>query len=161
RGPVAGRPSIPYGETLAGGRLVRGVTVGTGGPMDAGSPEAQQLQADQTQARPRKAWCIEPLEPYARPELRRSVACMLTWVAAYLALLPAMYFLLGVSYWLVLLVAIPASGFLVRTFIVFHDCGHGSFMPTKRGNRIVGIATGLLVYNPFFAWTHEHAGHHA
>jgi omega-6 fatty acid desaturase (delta-12 desaturase) len=72
-----------------------------------------------------------------------------------------MYLLLGVSYWLVLLVAVPASGFLVRTFIVFHDCGHGSFLPSKRANRLVGIVAGLLVYNPFFAWNHEHAGHHA
>jgi acyl-lipid omega-6 desaturase (Delta-12 desaturase) len=129
--------------------------------MGSGAPGETQLQADAVQPRARKAWWIEPLEPYARPELRRSIACLLTSVVPYLALLPAMYYLLDVSYWLVLLVAIPASGFLVRTFIVFHDCGHGSFMPTKRANRVVGVVTGLLVYNPFFAWSHEHAGHHA
>jgi omega-6 fatty acid desaturase (delta-12 desaturase) len=72
-----------------------------------------------------------------------------------------MYLLLDVSYALTLLVAIPAAGFLVRTFIVFHDCGHGSFLPSKRANRVVGIISGLLVFNPFFAWNHEHAGHHA
>ena len=129
--------------------------------MSPGALEGMQQQAGRTHTRRPKAWWIEPLEGYARPDLRRSIACLVTSVGAYLALWPAMYYLLGVSYWLVLLVAIPASGFLVRTFIVFHDCGHGSFMPTKRANRIVGIVTGLLVYNPFFAWTHEHAGHHA
>jgi omega-6 fatty acid desaturase (delta-12 desaturase) len=129
--------------------------------MGSEAPEEMQLQADRAPARPCKAWWIEPLECYARPDLRRSIACLVTSIGAYLALWPAMYYLLGVSYWLVLVVAIPASGFLVRTFIVFHDCGHGSFMPSKRANRIVGIISGLLVYNPFFAWTHEHAGHHA
>lgn len=109
----------------------------------------------------RKAWWVEPLEPYSHPDLGRSVRCLLTSVVPYVALWPAMYYLLRVSYLLTLLVAVPAAGFLVRTFIVFHDCGHGSFLPTKRANRVVGIITGLLVFNPFFAWTHEHAGHHA
>jgi omega-6 fatty acid desaturase (delta-12 desaturase) len=104
---------------------------------------------------------VAPLQPYAGADLKRSIVCLLTSVVPYLALWPAMYYLLDVSYALTLLVAIPASGFLVRTFIVFHDCGHGSFMPNKRANRVVGIFTGLLVFNPFFAWNHEHAGHHA
>jgi omega-6 fatty acid desaturase (delta-12 desaturase) len=108
-----------------------------------------------------KAWWLAPLEPYARPDLRRSLNCLATSALAYLALWPAMYYLLGVSYWLTLLVAIPASGFLVRTFIVFHDCGHGSFLPSKRANRVFGVICGLLVYNAYFAWNHDHAGHHA
>jgi omega-6 fatty acid desaturase (delta-12 desaturase) len=108
-----------------------------------------------------KAWWLAPLEPYARPDLRRSLNCLATSALAYLALWPAMYYLLGVSYWLTLLVAIPASGFLVRTFIVFHDCGHGSFLPSKRANRVFGVICGLLVFNAYFAWNHDHAGHHA
>jgi omega-6 fatty acid desaturase (delta-12 desaturase) len=108
-----------------------------------------------------KAWWVAPLAPYARTDVKRSLGCLLTSVVPYLALWPAMYYLLDVSYALVLVVAIPASGFLVRTFIVFHDCGHGSFMASKRANRWVGIATGLLVYTPYLAWKHEHAGHHA
>lgn len=116
--------------------------------------------ADPT-ASPSKAWWVEPLEPYARSDVKRSVRCLLTSVVPYLALWAAMYFLLSVSYALTLLVAIPAAGFAVRTFIVFHDCGHGSFLPTKRANRMVGVFTGLLVLNPYFAWNHEHARHHA
>ncbi|HEY2651531.1 MAG TPA: fatty acid desaturase, partial [Solirubrobacteraceae bacterium] len=108
-----------------------------------------------------KAWWVEPLEPYSHPDVKRSIGCLLTSVVPYLALWPVMYYLLDVSYALTLLVAIPAAGFLVRTFIVFHDCGHGSFLPSKRANRFVGIFTGLLVFNPFFAWNHEHAQHHA
>jgi omega-6 fatty acid desaturase (delta-12 desaturase) len=108
-----------------------------------------------------KRWWVAALEPYAGADLRRSIVCLLTSVVPYVALWPAMYYSLRVSYWLTLLIALPASGFLVRTFIVFHDCGHGSFMPSKKLNRIVGVFTGLLVFNPFFAWTHDHAGHHA
>jgi omega-6 fatty acid desaturase (delta-12 desaturase) len=108
-----------------------------------------------------KAWWIQPLEPYTGADLRRSIVCLLTSVVPYIGLWVAMYFLLDVSYVLALLVALPAAGFLVRTFIVFHDCGHGSFMPNKRWNRWVGVVTGLLVFNAYHAWTHDHAGHHA
>jgi acyl-lipid omega-6 desaturase (Delta-12 desaturase) len=111
--------------------------------------------------RSQRAWWVERLEPYARPDVRRSVLCLLTSVVPYVALWPVMYYLLSVSYALTLLVAIPAAGFLVRTFIVFHDCGHGSFLPSKRANRAVGVITGLLVLTPYFSWKHEHAGHHA
>jgi omega-6 fatty acid desaturase (delta-12 desaturase) len=104
---------------------------------------------------------MEALEPYAGADLSRSTLFLLTSVVPYVALWVAMYFLLDVSYLLVLALAIPTAGFLVRTFIVFHDCGHGSFMPSKRANRWVGIVTGLLVFNAYFAWTHDHAGHHA
>jgi len=112
-------------------------------------------------SRSSKAWWVEPLEPYARADVRRAVWCLATSVVPYVALWVAMYYLLRVSYALALVVALPASGFLVRTFIVFHDCGHGSFLPTKRANRLVGIFTGLFIYSPYFAWNHEHAGHHA
>jgi acyl-lipid omega-6 desaturase (Delta-12 desaturase) len=108
-----------------------------------------------------KAWWLEPLEPYTGADRRRSISYLMTSVVPYLLLWPAMYYLLGVSYALTLLVAVPASGFLVRTFIVFHDCGHGSFMVTKRANRWVGVVTGLLVFNAYSAWTFDHAGHHA
>lgn len=129
--------------------------------MGAGTLRAARPGAVDFEVSRSKAWWVEPLAPYANADVKRSVCCLLTSVVPYLALWPAMYYLLHVSFALALLVAIPASGFLVRTFIVFHDCGHGSFLPTKRANRLVGIVTGLLVYNPFFAWNHEHAGHHA
>ncbi len=79
----------------------------------------------------------------------------------YLALSALMYRELRVSYLLVLLIAIPASGFLVRTFILFHDCSHGSFLPSRRANVWLGVVLGLLVYSPFMRWRHDHAIHHA
>jgi omega-6 fatty acid desaturase (delta-12 desaturase) len=72
-----------------------------------------------------------------------------------------MYFLLGVSDWLVVAVSVPAAGFLVRTYIVFHDCAHGSFLPWRKGNEWLGATCGLLVLTPFQRWRHQHAVHHA
>ena len=79
----------------------------------------------------------------------------------YLALTALMYWALDLSYLLVLALAIPAAGFLLRTFIVFHDCTHGSFLPSRRGNTWLGVFCGLLAYTPFHIWRHEHAVHHA
>jgi acyl-lipid omega-6 desaturase (Delta-12 desaturase) len=104
---------------------------------------------------------IEALAPYARPRLGSSLANLATSVVPYLALSVAMYLALRVSYLLVLVIAVPTAGFLVRTFIVFHDCSHGSFMRSKRANAWLGVATGLLVYSPFLRWRHDHAVHHA
>jgi omega-6 fatty acid desaturase (delta-12 desaturase) len=68
---------------------------------------------------------------------------------------------LKASYWLTLLLAIPAAGFMIRTFILFHDCGHGSFFNSRRLNELLGIFTGLLTFTPYYRWRHDHAVHHA
>jgi len=81
-------------------------------------------------------------------------------VVPYLALTVVMYLCLSVSVWITLALAVPAAGFLLRTFVVFHDCAHGSFMPTKRENLWLGRLTGLLVFQPFGNWRHNHAVHH-
>jgi len=103
----------------------------------------------------------EDLAPYARPHMGRSLLDLATSVVPYLALSYAMYLALGVSYLLVLVIAVPAAGFLVRTFILFHDCTHGSFLPSKRANAWLGVVLGLMVYSPFLRWRHDHAIHHA
>jgi omega-6 fatty acid desaturase (delta-12 desaturase) len=103
----------------------------------------------------------EDLAPYAQPHLGRSLLDLLTSVVPYLALSYAMYLALGISYLLVLVIAVPAAGFLVRTFILFHDCSHGSFLPSKRANAWLGVVLGLMVYSPFLRWRHDHAIHHA
>ena len=108
----------------------------------------------------RTSW-RETLAPYAKPSIPRSVLDILTSVVPYFALSAAMYFALDVSYWLVLALAVPAGGFLVRIYILFHDCTHGSFMPTKRGNQVLGTIFGLICFSPFYSWRHNHAVHHA
>jgi acyl-lipid omega-6 desaturase (Delta-12 desaturase) len=103
----------------------------------------------------------EALKPYAQPDLGRSVRCLLTSVVPYIGLFALMYLALDVSYLLTLLLAVPAAGFLVRTYIVFHDCTHGSFLPSKRANTWLGTTLGLLVFSTFGCWKHNHAVHHA
>jgi omega-6 fatty acid desaturase (delta-12 desaturase) len=50
---------------------------------------------------------------------------------------------------------------MVRAFIIFHDCGHGSFFKSRRANTVVGVITGVLTLTPYFHWRWEHAVHHA
>ncbi|HEY4809834.1 MAG TPA: fatty acid desaturase [Solirubrobacteraceae bacterium] len=107
------------------------------------------------------AFWRETLAPYTQPRLGRSLIDLATSVVPYLALSVAMYLALSVSYLLTLAIAIPASGFLVRTFILFHDCSHGSFLRSRRANLWLGTALGLFVYSPFLRWRHDHAIHHA
>lgn len=103
----------------------------------------------------------DALAPYARPRLGRSTLGVATSVPPYLALSALMYAALDVSYLLTLALAIPAAGFLVRTFIVFHDCTHGSFLSSKRANAWLGTALGLLTFSTFACWRHAHLVHHA
>jgi len=72
-----------------------------------------------------------------------------------------MYLSHGVSWWLTVPLAILAGAFLVRVFIIFHDCGHGSFFKSEAANHIVGAVTGLLAFTPFYHWRWEHAIHHS
>ena len=101
------------------------------------------------------------LAPYAEPRLGRSLVDLATSVVPYLALLVAMTLALRVSVWLSLALVVPAAGFLTRTFIVFHDCTHGSFMRSRRANDALGVVLGLFVWLPYRGWQHEHAVHHA
>jgi omega-6 fatty acid desaturase (delta-12 desaturase) len=100
------------------------------------------------------------LDVYAQAQLGRSLLDLTTSVVPYLALTAFMYMSSGDSIFLTLGLAIPTAGFLLRTFIVFHDCGHGSFMSSKRANRWVGRLTALLVWQPYENWRFDHAVHH-
>ena len=108
----------------------------------------------------RPAW-QDPLASYAQASWKRGLIDLATSIAPYLGLSVAMYALIGVSVWLTLILSIPAGGFLVRVFVVFHDCTHGSFLPSRAANARVGKVTGLLVLSPFARWRHDHAVHHA
>lgn len=103
----------------------------------------------------------EVLAPYAKPRVDRAVLDLATSVVPYLALVASMYALVHVSYVLVLILAVPAAGFMLRTFIVFHDCTHGSFLPNRRFNDWVGVVCSVLVFSTFQSWRYEHAVHHA
>ena len=67
----------------------------------------------------------------------------------------------GVSYWVTLALAVVAAAFLVRIFIFFHDCCHGSFFSSSRANTALGYITGIATFTPFHSWRRSHARHHA
>ena len=98
---------------------------------------------------------------YQTPDLKRSIWQVINTFSPYFILLYAMYLSLSYSYWLTLLLAIPAGGLLTRIFIIFHDCGHGSFFKSQRANHILGTICGVLVFTPYYQWRFEHAVHHA
>jgi omega-6 fatty acid desaturase (delta-12 desaturase) len=101
------------------------------------------------------------LAPYQTPKLSSSLWQIVNTFTPFIALLYLMYLSLGVSYWLTLLLSIPTGGLLTRIFILFHDCGHGSFFTSQRANNIVGIICGLVVFTPYYQWRYDHAIHHA
>jgi hypothetical protein len=80
--------------------------------------------------------------PYAQPHLGRSVLDIATSVGPYLALSVLMYLALDISYLLVLVIAVPAAGFLVRTYILFHDCTHGSLLRPVFRTSAAALSTG-------------------
>ena len=116
-------------------------------------------QADTIEAA-KKSW-RELVAQYQRPSVARSSWQLANSIIPYVALWALMYFSLGVSYWLTLLLSIPTAGMLVRIFIISHDCGHGAFFSTSKANNFWGAITSFLVFNPYYYWKHEHALHHA
>ncbi len=98
---------------------------------------------------------------YQKPSVPRGVWQMVNTLVPYAALWYLMYLSRAVSWWLTIPLAVLAGAFLVRAFIIFHDCGHGSFFKSAWANHIVGAITGVLTFTPYFHWRWEHAIHHA
>jgi omega-6 fatty acid desaturase (delta-12 desaturase) len=98
---------------------------------------------------------------YQKADTRRALTQMATTLLPLAGSLYLMYRSLEWSYWITLALAVPTAGFLVRTFIIMHDCGHGSFLPSQKYNNLVGYITGVLTFTPYAEWRHEHAIHHA
>ena len=98
---------------------------------------------------------------YQASDTGRAITQIVTTLVPLAAVFYLMYRSLALPYWTTLLLALPAAGLLVRTFIIMHDCAHGSFLPSKRANSIIGWITGVLTMTPFGQWRHDHALHHA
>jgi acyl-lipid omega-6 desaturase (Delta-12 desaturase) len=98
---------------------------------------------------------------YAQSDWRRSVWQLVNTLVPYFILLGLMVWSLQYSYWLTLALAVPAAAFLMRIFIIFHDCGHGSFFKSQRANAVTGYLTGILTFTAYHYWTRDHAIHHA
>ena len=98
---------------------------------------------------------------FARPSLRRSCWQLLTSVGPFLAGCAAMYLVYPLSSWLTLALSVPTGLFLVRVFIVQHDCGHGAFFGTRGANTQVGRLCSLITLTPYMNWASQHGAHHA
>jgi omega-6 fatty acid desaturase (delta-12 desaturase) len=94
------------------------------------------------------------------PSSSRALGQLTDSLIPYILLWVGMVYALAESYWLMLPIAILASGFLVRIFIIFHDCGHESFFRSRRANHFTGAVTGLLTLTPYRHWRWHHALHH-
>jgi omega-6 fatty acid desaturase (delta-12 desaturase) len=105
----------------------------------------------------------EAVRAFTKPDHRKAVWQLVNTFVPYLALWAAMIAtrLLGLSYWLTLALALPASFLAVRIFIFFHDACHGSFLSSTRANAVIGYICGTLTFTPFHEWQASHAYHHA
>jgi len=111
---------------------------------------------------PESKW-YRALSKYEQPNLRKAGWQLLNTLVPYVALWALMIFLVrqGYSYWITLAFAVVAAALLIRIYIFFHDCCHGSFFASHRANRILGYISGILTFTPYEDWRRAHAGHHA
>lgn len=105
-------------------------------------------------------WTKE-LAQHNKSVLRKSVWQLVNSIVPFVLLWVLSYLSLSLSVWLSIAIAIPAAGFAIRIFIIFHDCCHQSFFKRKKTNAIIGTITGILTFFPYEQWKNEHSIHHA
>ncbi len=98
---------------------------------------------------------------YQQPSTPRAVWQLVNTLVPYVVIWVLMHLALSVSAWLVVPLVLLAGAFLVRVFIIFHDCGHGSFFKSRTANDVVGFFCGVLTFTPYYHWRWEHSIHHA
>ncbi len=108
-----------------------------------------------------EADCRAIVARYQKPHVLRSVAQIFSTLVLLFATLALMYLSLSLSIAVTLVLAIPTAGLFLRTFMLMHDCAHGSLLPWRRINDAVGVVTGILTMTPFAHWRREHALHHS
>ncbi len=111
----------------------------------------------------KNAWAnfSQKIKYYQTPVLRKSIWQIANTFIPYVAIWVAIFYSLSISYWLTAFLIIWASAFLVRLFIIFHDCGHGSFFKSHKANAVIGKFFGILAFTPYYKWHNEHMKHHA
>ncbi|MBU1099185.1 MAG: fatty acid desaturase [Bacteroidetes bacterium] len=101
------------------------------------------------------------VKKYQNSSNRKSIWQLIDSYVPFFVIWYLMYFMLDVSYWITLLLSIPAAGFTVRIFIIQHDCGHGSFFHSKTANTVWGIIASVFTLTPYHYWRKGHSIHHA
>ena len=103
----------------------------------------------------------EIVAQYHQPSLPRALWQVVNTFVPLGLIWYLMYHTRTISWWLTIPLAVLAGAFLVRVFIIFHDCGHGSFFKSRTANDALGFITGLLTFTPYYQWRWDHALHHA
>jgi omega-6 fatty acid desaturase (delta-12 desaturase) len=98
---------------------------------------------------------------FQKPSTGRALWQIVNTLGPYALLWYLMYRSLAVSWWITVPLAMLAGAFLVRVFIIFHDCGHGSFFKSRNANDVLGFIAGVLTFTPYYHWRWEHSIHHA
>lgn len=104
---------------------------------------------------------LRELAAYREPNSARSVFELVITVVPFVLLWVLIWAALDAGYWVALALVIPAAGFLVRLFMIQHDCGHGSFFRRRLTNDWVGRVIGVVTLTPYDFWRRAHALHHA
>lgn len=99
--------------------------------------------------------------PFAKAELRKSIFQLINTLVPLIALWTAAYYVMPFSPAIAIILSVISSGFVVRTFIIFHDCTHSSFFKNRKANDFFGNITGILTAFPYEKWKREHLIHHA
>jgi len=115
-----------------------------------------------TRAKRQKPAWVDMVAPYRHSDTKKSLwqlastftLLILSWVAMYWSLAAGFW-------WITMILAIPSAGFLIRLFIIQHDCGHGSFFKSQKSNNRVGSVLGVFTMTPYHHWRKRHAIHHA
>src|SRR5579862_5842150 len=107
-----------------------------------------------------RAWATL-LARYREPSVARSTVELVITAVPFVMLCVLMWAALDIGYWVCLSLAVPAAGFLVRLFMIQHDCGHGSFFRHRAANDWVGRVIGVITLTPYDFWRRTHAIHHA
>jgi len=101
------------------------------------------------------------IAPFEKSNVKTSVKQLVNTIPPFILLWVAAYYSLEISYWLSSALSIIASGFVVRIFIIFHDCCHQSFFKSRKANDILGTITGIITLFPYEKWKRDHSIHHA
>jgi len=121
----------------------------------------ENREAGQVNRRAETADWKKIITEYQKSSAPRALWQIVNTLVPYALLWYLMYLSLAVSWWLTIPLAILAGAFVVRIFIIFHDCGHGSFFKSRAANDVWGFLCGMLTFTPYYQWRWEHALHHA
>ncbi len=122
--------------------------------------DQSQMSEDSLKSKPAQEW-IKILSEYREPDTFRSWFEVAVTFGPFLGLWVLAWWSLSVSPWLTLLIACCNGAFLLRLFVIQHDCGHGSFFKNRTLSDWVGRVIGILTLTPYDVWRRSHAIHHS